>query len=219
MYVWHTVVGMVLLFGLPAVLYGCSGFLESIWYVKPVNAVHVLTPDKGVLGIATGMMLGFGVSVPLAHWIIKGYVGADLMEIYDVWYDSHPNHPLNAEVLGRGLMWIFIPLALLIALYFRYDYTFVTQDALVYGDPWRMSEQNIPLQTIRAVEMHLGKIAPNGDYNPGFRYRLHFENHAPWESPFFSGSMESSHPPYRSMIDFVLQKTGLEMTELATPQQ
>jgi hypothetical protein len=219
MYRWHTLVGVLLLFGIPGLLYLCSGFLEAIWYVKQPDALFTFTPGKGLLGIAIGMMLGFGVSVPLAHWVIKGYLGADIMELYDVWYDSRPNHPLNSKALGRGMLFLFIPLAIWAAAYFRYDYTFVTQEKIRYGNPWRFTETVAPLAEIRAIEMQIGKIAPNGDYNPGFRYRIRLENREPWESPFFTGSAEPNHLQFRPMIDFVLQKTGLEMVEIATPRK
>lgn len=215
-YRWHTLVGLLVLFGIPGLLYLCSGFLEDIWYIKQPDALFLLTPDKGLLGLSIGMMLGFGISVPLAHWIIKGQVGSDLMEIYDFWYDQRPNHRLDSRLLARGLLWIFIPLTLWTAAYFRYDYTVVTPETMRYGNPWRFSQTSVPLQDIRAVEMQIGKIAPNGDYVPGFRYRFRFRNAEPWESQFFTGSLSTEHLRYEPMVQYVLEKTGLEMVEVAT---
>lgn len=217
LYIWHTAIGLLVLFGLPALLFFCSGFFEKFWYIGKRDAVFYLKPDKGLLGIATGMMLAFGLSLPIAHWLLKGFVEPDLMEIYDVWYDQHPNHPVNSEAVGRVLMWIFIPLAIFTATYFRYDYTAVTHDKLEIGDFWKLSEKSTSLQNIQAVEMVIGKIAPNGNYNPGFRYRFQLNGMAPWESPFFHGTSDISHQKWRPMIDYVLKKTNLELTEVATP--
>lgn len=212
----HTLIGLLVLFAIPGLLYLCSGFLESIWYVKQPGALFLLTPEKGLLGLALGMMLAFGISVPLVHWIIKGQVGADIMEIYDVWYDQRPNHYLNSRLLARGLMWIFIPLTLWTAAYFRYDYTIVSAQNMHFGNPWRFSQTTVSLQDIQAVEMQIGKIAPNGDYNPGFRYRIRFKNTESWESPFFTGSLNTDHLRYEPMVQHILNVTGLEMEEVAT---
>jgi len=212
----HTLIGLLVLFAIPGLLYLCSGFLESIWYIKQPDALFLLTPEKGLLGLALGMMLGFGISVPLVHWIIKGQVGADIMEIYDVWYDERPHHRLDSRLLARGLFWIFIPLTLWTAAYFRYDYTVVTTQNMRFGNPWRLSQTTVSLHDIRAVEMQIGKIAPNGDYKPGFRYRIRFQHAEPWESPFFAGSLKTDHLRYEPMVQHILNATGLEMVEVAT---
>lgn len=215
-YVTHTIVGISIMFGMPLLFWSVSGFLEKWWYIRHPDAIFSLTTESGILGIAVGMMLGMGVAVSLSVYILEGYVGKDFMEIYKVWYDRHPNHPLNSDALGRGMMWVFIPLALFAALYMRYDCTFVTEDSIIEGHIWSLSEKVKPVADINSIEMQIGKIAPNGDYNAGFRYRLRFNNHAPWESPFFSGSAESAHARYRPMIDYLLQRTQLEIEEVVT---
>lgn len=215
-YVIHTLVGLTILFGMPLLLWYVSGFLEKWWYVQRADAIFSFTTESGVLGVAVGMMLGFGVSLPLAYLILEGYAGKDFMAIYKVWYDRRPNHPINSDALGRGMMCLFIPLALFVALYMRYDYTFVIKDNLIEGHLWSLSEKTKPLNQINSIEMQVGKIAPNGDYKPGFRYRLRFNNHTPWESPFFSGSFEAAHARYRPMIDYMLERTKLEMKEIKT---
>lgn len=216
LYIAHNLVGTTILFGTPLLLWYSSGFLEKWWYVQRPDAIFSFTTESGVLGIAVGMMLGFGVSMPLAFLILEGYVGKDVMEIYKVWYDRHPNHPINSDAFGRGMMWLFIPLAFFIALYMRYDYTFVTKDNLIEGHLWSLSEKTKPLNEVNSIEMQIGKIAPNGDYKPGFRYRLCFNNQTAWESPFFSGSAEAAHTRYRPMIDYMLARTKLEIKEIQT---
>lgn len=218
-YRWHTLVGLLVMVAIPVALYGVSGWIESAWYVQRADALFALPPESGLLGLATGMMLSFGLSISLAAALVKGYIGADFMELYQYWYDRRPNHPVDSEALGRGMMWLFVPLALFVAVYFRYDYTIVTQDALYYGNVWRLSEKSVSLTDIQAAEMQIGKIAPIGDYVPGFRYRFRFNNGEAWESPFFDGSLDKNHLRFRPMIDYVLQQTGLALTEIETPAE
>ena len=218
-YIWHGILGVTIMFGIPAITWFSSGFWEALWYLKQPDALFSFVGEEGILGLSVGMMLGFAFAVPLANWFLKGYIGTDMMEIYQVWYDQHPNHTLNSVLLGRAFMWIFLPIALCVALGFRYDYTFVTQENLIRNKNWSISKEVIALKDIIAVEMQIGKIAPNGQYWPGFRYRFRFKNHAPWESIFFSGSNDTTHLQYRPMIDFVLKKTGLTIEDIVTEQK
>jgi hypothetical protein len=216
-YRWHGVLGFLLIFFPALVLYGLSPWIEKWWYPAPADAVYALYPDKGVLGAATGMILGIALAMPLSTAIVRFFTDPKLAQLYEYWYDRRPQHHLNSRVFSRGLMVLFLPLALVCALFFRTQYTVVTQNKLIRSSHWGFSRETLPLQEITSIETRYGKIAPNGNYRHGFRYRLHFKAATPWESLFFSGSTASGHLECRKMIEFLLEKTGLEMTDVETP--
>ncbi len=217
LYARHGWLFISLLFGIPLLFWAISGYLEQLWFVKRADALFSFHTDHGVLGFATGMLLSMAFTAPIANWLIEGLVGKDFMAIYKVWYDQHPNHKINSAAFSHLLQWIFVPLTILTVWYIRYDYTIVTQDKLIEGQWLKFSERVAPLNTITSIERQIGEIAPNGNYKTGFRYRLVFQQDKPWESRFFSGSLDPEHLQCQPMMEYLLAKTKLEMVEWETP--
>jgi hypothetical protein len=217
-YIWHTVLGIFFLFGIPALTYFGSNILEKILYPSNSAALFVLLPEQGVVGMAVGMMLGFGLAMPLAMYVLRQFIEAEMIFLYQVWYEKHPNHPVNSELLSRIFAWIFIPLALMVALYFRSDCTLVTQEHLIRSRYFGFGKETLPLVDISSIEMQYGDVAPNGNYLSGFRYRFRFKSSQPWESAFFDDSLNPSHEKCRLMVEYVARKTGLEIQDVETTQ-
>lgn len=213
-YVWHTVAGMTIMALIPVLCFYYTAFFEKICYKQPPpDALFVFQPETGVLGLTLGLMLTFAFSVPLANWVVRYFIGQSLMEIYTVWYDRHPNHTVDSARLARIMMVFFVSMALLVALYYRYDYTFVSAEKLIAGEIKTLSEKQVLLRDITSVEQQMGKIAPNGDLNRGLCYRFYVGTEAVWETPFFSGSEDLEHLRYKPLVDHILQENKLELRE------
>lgn len=210
-YARYTWVFLFILFGIPLFFWAISGHLESLLFVKRDDALFSFNIQHGVLGIAIGIMLSFAFALPITNWLIEGLVGKDFMAIYKAWYDQHPNHQLNSDAFARVLRWIFIPLAFVVAWYMRYDYTFVTQDQFIQGQWVTFSERSMPLSAITNLERRIHEKAKKEDHSDRFRYRVVFNQGEPWESYVFNGPYDPDHLRYRPMIDYLMEKTKLEL--------